>query len=123
TNADFSTSDWIAVAPNTTYTISHPYIIVAYDTNKVYISSLTAPTFTTPANCYYVRFGTYNTNLDVQQMEMGTEKTSYASFGAKLERSDIRGIDNPYPYKILIPSTVRLVGGEKISIFYDSLIK
>jgi hypothetical protein len=122
-NASMSTSGWIAVDPNTAYTVHFPFIVVAYNANKEYISSLSEPTFTTPATAAYVRFGMFTSNLDVQQMELGSAKTSYEAYGAKIAREDILNLDNPYPYEFLLPNNIYLVSGEMFSIFYENIVK
>lgn len=122
-NLDFSISDFIIVSANTQYVVHFPFGIAVYDDNKSFISMVSEPTFTTPTNAKYVRFAMYNTDLSLQQMELGSLKTSYVPFGNKIDRSQILNIDNLLPYKTLLPSTVYLVGGEKISIFFNNLYK
>ena len=96
-------SDYIAVTPNTEYTFNpntssgksakHCY----YDTNKTFLSAISSgqQTFTTPADCYYMRFSYRTTSYDIQ-LELGSSASSYAPYsnicpisgwtGAKVKR-------------------------------------
>lgn len=88
-----SASDWIAIKPNTQYTISKYNQTAVYDANKIYIASTggvatnSVYTFTTPSNAAWLRMTTDNANLNVQQLELGAAATTYAEFGASIPSS------------------------------------
>lgn len=87
--ANYSTSDYCNVLPNTQYYLgiaysSSNYGIVFYNSNKEYISGQQSQnTFTTPANTYYIRFTWKTADYDINtlQLEQGSTPTSYESFG------------------------------------------
>jgi lysophospholipase L1-like esterase len=89
---DFSISDYIPVEPNTAYIKSGgAYNIAYYDSTYTFISGAgSTTTFTTPANTAYIRISVYNTNLNTQQVELGSTNTSYEAFGWRLPDSIIR---------------------------------
>ena len=92
------TVEYIKVLPNTTYTISGHLnnqteskgVVYCYDNDKnfVYRFSSTGAignyTFTTPANCSYVRFQVYNNyyDKDTIQLEKGSTATEYVPYCA-----------------------------------------
>lgn len=99
-NASYSTSDYIEVAAVSLYSFSLNLTAVAtnidfihfYDANKQWISSPQAivSSFTTPANCQYVRFSGANTTM-ARENGFQLNKGSY-----KLQR----------PYIKILPSSV-----------------
>ena len=121
TMAGYNASDWIAVLPNTQYTINDSWDCVMYDANKAFIALASKPTFTTTANCYFVRVTVLDANLNISQLELGGTTTAYETYGTKVLRSDVRSIDMPYPYEVLLPSNIYLVSGEKFSIYFDGI--
>src|SRR5699024_10383043 len=77
--------NYIQIRPNTTYTLSgyrlYPYF---YNENKEYISNSTNQTFTTPSDCYYIRFRTAGTesndlfaNIQIEKGDTATEYEPY----------------------------------------------
>jgi GDSL-like Lipase/Acylhydrolase family len=84
-NADYYTSDFILVEPNTQYTIgpNNAFTKVChYNSLQGFISveSDGATTFTTPANAQYVRISNYNASLNSMQMEVGSVATTYEPY-------------------------------------------
>lgn len=80
-------SDGIKVLPNTTYTVNYTVTTlsrICYYTGKsvsTFISKNDSnATFTTPSNCYYVRFCNLLTNIDSIQFEEGNTSTDYESY-------------------------------------------
>lgn len=99
TNASYYASDWIPVDPSTVYTrpADHFQQTAFYDTNKVFISGVDGAgneSWTTPANCYYVRISIPSTAfLLTEQLELGDTPTTYQTYGSKLSYNDL--IDTP----------------------------
>ena len=91
------TTSYVAVKPNTNYTIqgtlndgstSTSFGIYCYDNSKNWISRIsqlysTPHTFTTPNNCYYIQFQYIVANYDANtiQLEKGTKANSYTPYG------------------------------------------
>lgn len=86
-------TNYIAVTPNTTYTITRPVVAGNmgaryYDINKAYIGvspslngAVSSVTFTTPANCYYFKFVDEGNTLNPgYQLEVGSSPTAYEPF-------------------------------------------
>ena len=83
-------SDYIFVKPETSYYLSNYNVsgenrhIAFYDINKTFISSIVSSvvnkSFSTPTNAHYVRFTVAKSMVDICQLELGTEATSYESF-------------------------------------------
>ena len=91
----YRNSTYLAVQPNTTYTlsingVSQKYVLLYYKSDKTFISvntGLTTGTFTTPNNCYYINFRCFAAdytsdyaNLKVQ-LEKGSKANSYSPYG------------------------------------------
>ncbi|MCM3208486.1 hypothetical protein [Paenibacillus illinoisensis] len=86
----YCASDWIKIAPNTTYTKNDPQQLAFYDSNKNYVSGLdVATTFETPADAAYLRLTVAAGNLDSLQLELGATQTSYESYGAKINPNSL----------------------------------
>jgi len=80
------------VQPNTQYTFSNStgkpihYGIVFYDANKAKLSNIfnDTTTFTTPANCAYIRFAIQNDTAPTwAQLELGNQATAYEPYRAQ----------------------------------------
>lgn len=79
-DSDFSATDYIEVNSGTQYTVSWAIQIVQcvcyYDENKNFISrNGSEKTFTTPANCRYIRASVATANINSAQIEQGTQTT------------------------------------------------
>ena len=90
--------DYVSVAPSTTYTFSNAenkgftYGLQYYDENKTWISGInsTTKTFTTPANCRYIRGSIeYSSAPTKCQLELGSTATAYEPY--------VGGIPAPNP--------------------------
>ena len=102
-------SDYIAVVPSTTYTFKpnsteggaakHGY----YTNEKVFISAINSGenTFTTPSNCYYMRFSYRDTSTEIQ-LEIGSTATSYASYTNIRQMTGVSGIVVNYTGKNML---------------------
>jgi hypothetical protein len=84
-------ADYQPVVSNTTYAFSNSldkaiyYGLVFYDADKNKISFVTASTrtFTTPANCAYIRFAIQSSTAPTwTQLELGSTATTYAPYHA-----------------------------------------
>lgn len=84
--------EYLPVEPNTTYTFSNAnnykihYGLQYNDTNKQQISVVTndVTTFTTPANCYFIRFAVQHSDAPTNvQLEKGSSKTSYQPYSGQ----------------------------------------
>lgn len=98
-NSTYSASDYINVLPNTEYIKVDNSQFAFYDSNKTYISGVAGGnSFTTPVNCVNVRLTIYNTNVDKEQLELGTVSTSYENFGVNyLSDEHIRKVKTTNP--------------------------
>jgi len=115
------------VRPNTQYTFSNStgkpihYGIVFYDANKTKLSNISNDTitFTTPANCAYIRFAIQNSSAPTwTQLELGNQATAYEPY--------VGGIPAPnpsYPQPIETVTgrqTVMVTGKNLLKLFTDS---
>ena len=78
-------SAYIRVQPNTAYTKSINGVALSgtfafYDASKVFISSISTSTFTTPLNTAYLRFDSPIGNADVIKLEKGSVATPYEPY-------------------------------------------
>lgn len=71
--------DYVPVKPSTTYTKSglSSSTNVYYDADKVRLGSEYGNTFTTPENCYFVRFNSLIDGYATPQLEVGSTITEY----------------------------------------------
>lgn len=89
------TSPWIIVSPSTNYclhrlrngarsALDNRSYICFYDFGRAFISYLASDTltFTTPANCVYLRFGSAATQATEIQLELGTTPSGYVGYDA-----------------------------------------
>ncbi|MFS0776260.1 BppU family phage baseplate upper protein [Neobacillus sp. 3P2-tot-E-2] len=83
-NASYSASDFIPVKPNTIYIRSRDSYMAFYDANKTFISgqaNTVTGSFTTPANCYYLRTSVQPLSAKAAfQLEVGSTITSYENY-------------------------------------------
>ena len=97
-NVDYFISGFIPVFPSTNYTNKRSRGIVFYDNDKTFISYIrpTLPndenqaTFETPANASYVRLDNKITNLNMMQLELGTQSTAYEPYTNFLDIETIK---------------------------------
>lgn len=92
-DATFTTSDFIPVDSNTQYTqnMSGNEDIIFYDYNKNFISGLTGTfnTFTTPANCYYLKSSLRPVgDKNYYQLQKGAVSTTLVPFKSLLIPND-----------------------------------
>lgn len=92
TNVAYYYSDYIYVLPSTIYHKVTTAQFAFYDVNKVYISGLnTNTTFTTPSNCVYIRLSFRNiTEVNAEQVELGSVLTSYETFYTKININSMK---------------------------------
>lgn len=103
-NADNKATDYIPLAPNTTYTLSNqsPQVttkdlgqIAFYNSSKAFVSGMAntgaqqAITFTTGANVYYVRVSIPVIITDGFMIEEGSSMTEYEPYEIKISKSDL----------------------------------
>ncbi|OZQ66057.1 hypothetical protein CA600_12420 [Paenibacillus sp. VTT E-133280] len=93
-NTSYSTSDYIPVLPNTTYVTNHFFSGAYYDSAKVFISTIAAAKFTTPANADSIRFTVPNGNVAQTQLEIGSVSTRYMSHKNTVRKDTIPTITN-----------------------------
>ena len=88
-------SELIPVSPNSTYTASRMYIIAFYDIGGVFISRTSLSdqvyTFTTPANCHYVRVALNNNWVSNYILNRGSTLVNDASYGNVIDWLTVRG--------------------------------
>ena len=85
TNSSRAVSDYIKVKENTAYTLSNisNTSICFFNSSKTFISSVATPSFTTPANTSYVRFGMVfesSSDYSTGQLELGSTATEYEDY-------------------------------------------
>ena len=93
TDSDCNVSEYIPVTGNLEYTVSgvsgSNVGIGFYDSTKSYLSAVRYAitwgtvgnkTFTTPANCAYVRLSVVKNNINITQLESGSSATPYAPY-------------------------------------------
>jgi hypothetical protein len=129
-SSSFYASDWIPCQPSTNYVKSDSQQLAFFDANKTYLSGLASTTtFTTPANCYFMRITVANSVLSSYQLETGTVATSFESYGTYVQVGDISPSINNIPYvyesvmKIQLPRYIFMVVGEEFSIYWRNIIK
>ena len=101
-SSGFASSDYIKVKPSTTYTFTSgsggTFFILYYTSSKSYISYIqfsSSQTFTTPSNCEYITFYSYNSYGTTYQnnimLNEGSTAMSYRSYGggAVVHQKDI----------------------------------
>lgn len=116
-DSSYSASDFIKVLPNTTYTCNWTLetreCVCYYDKNGEFIlRNVSDATFTTPANCKYVRISRLTTQKDTAQVELGTTSTTYESFIE--DKIFIKNDNGVYEEFINISDVVRKIGGIEI---------
>ena len=88
-DATHSISEYIAIIPNKTYTVSPVSgtnaSVCFYDANKTFISGVrylgeTNFTFTTPQNTAYIRFSITSADANITQLEFGSTATDYEPY-------------------------------------------
>ena len=88
-SANYWVSEYILIAPATTYTINKRYWLAFYDADKVFISGVAGAagavgTILTPVNAVYVRISVFKTLLSTTQLELGASETAYESHVKKI---------------------------------------
>lgn len=87
--SNFYITDYIAIQPNAIYTLS-PYRNYSayecfYDKDKIFISSVKTgdinPSFKTPSNCKYIRLSIRKSDIDEEQLEIGSKVNTYTPYG------------------------------------------
>ncbi|MED4619159.1 hypothetical protein [Priestia megaterium] len=78
-------SDFIPVDPETVYTVTGGRNAQNagssfYDKDKVFISGIQVSSFTTPANCAYVRTTINSSYINTAQVEKSSEATGYDDY-------------------------------------------
>ena len=86
-NANYYTSDFICIRPNTTYSKNDKEQLAFYTATKKYISGLSGETeqFTSPDNAYFVRICNLLTKKDTSQLEEGNSITDYEAYVTDLK--------------------------------------
>ena len=112
THAVLSASDYIPVIPSTAYALSGTNQQLAYyDINKAYVSGIATPDstnsiLTISATAYYVCLTMYTSETNAVQLELGSAKTVYDSYGLK-------SISNSFSMDNI--DTIQKLSGTKIS--------
>jgi lysophospholipase L1-like esterase len=89
---DWTASDFIAIKPDTQYTVKHQDQIAFYDINRQYISGIGyggSSTFTTPSNAVFMRITTRYVDLNTQQINEGTTLLEYETNHPKLKAESL----------------------------------
>jgi hypothetical protein len=121
-------SDYIPITAGTTYKMVDGRQHCFYDTNKVFISGAEwLTTVTAPTGAAYIRIVVNPTNVDIEQLEVGSISTSYVPFiGVLSDKSIPESLKNASAYndfEIELPSDIYLVSGESFSVYYNNVIK
>ena len=88
----FSTTNYIIVKPNTTYsrnkTLNVYTPVALYDSNKTFISRITSgDSFTTTSNTYYIRTAVYSSQINEVMLNEGNLK-SFCVYGSSSNKID-----------------------------------
>lgn len=80
-NVNYSTSAFIRVKPNTTYSRSKAYNYALYNANLTYISGAVGTRqITTTADTRWIRVSMANTDIDIYQLEEGSSETTFEPY-------------------------------------------
>ena len=98
-NAEWFTTDYIPVRPNTSYVVSgkpNGVTVMAYNSNKEVITNLGGGTsgFRTTGNAAFVRLNGLLIQKDTFQFEEGTTATEYQPYFTGLKSSSFAGIES-----------------------------
>jgi lysophospholipase L1-like esterase len=120
------TSDFIAVPPLTQISVSFVNVICQYDSNKVFIigtRSDSTPqaqkTFTTHANCRYMRLHDYYTTFGNKQVEIGATSTTFIAYTNVLTAS--KSVSQKPIVFASTPTVPYSLKGEKLLAIGDSV--
>ena len=87
-NSGFFASDFIYIGDLSSVTVSYTHLFGWYDANKAWLghpdnmNSLNADlTFTRPDNAEYLRFSTYNDDIDIAQIGENVSRNNYTPYG------------------------------------------
>lgn len=88
-SADFFASDFIYIGDLDRVTVSYTHLFCWYDVNKAYItpnpstmnSRTNDLTFDVPENAKYLRFSTYNADLNLSQVGEAISRANYVPYG------------------------------------------
>jgi hypothetical protein len=90
--SSYSYSDYIAVTPNTSYTISKCYDMAFYDSNKAYVSGVSpggqVKTVMSPTNAAYLRVTFANTDLSTSMLSNSPLPSVYFPYGVNMQIVD-----------------------------------
>lgn len=130
TTVGYNASDFLPCLPNTIYVKTDTQQFCFFDANKAYISGVgSASTFTTPADCYFIRITVLTPLLNIYQLEQGSIPTVYEAFGTYISTSELSSsiYDIPYSFesdmKILLPKNIDMLIGEEFSIYWRNVVK
>lgn len=91
-NVEFFSTPFIPVLPNTQY-VTQSNRMAFFNLDKQFISAvMSATTFTTPANCYFLRTCNTIASLARFQIELGNIATGYESGLPTILREQVKGI-------------------------------
>lgn len=83
-SANYNTTGYVEVSPNTYYTFTKKAYLAWYDKDKIFISGSSGSDTTkkqlSPPNAKYIRHSVLTANLSLQQMELGEYVTGYTSY-------------------------------------------
>jgi lysophospholipase L1-like esterase len=79
-NANYVTSEYISIEPNTDYSMTALYYAAYYDVNKAFISAVTGTKSPSNAKFMRVSFNITEVASNTFQIEKGTSLTSYEAF-------------------------------------------
>jgi hypothetical protein len=124
-NTAYAASDWITVDANTQYSRTYSHQMAFYDSSKNYISGVSPlfpseqpSTFTTPANCKYIRLTVNKNALSTMQIEKGASSTSYESYGKyTLKNLSIGTVGTSDTVLLFLPSEICIAVGRTIELY------
>jgi len=131
-NASHTTSDYISIKPNTTYTYSNidqyyiNYRYCIFDINKNYLSggnSEEAVTFTTPNNAAYYRFSAGYKDVKNSMLEEGDQATDYEPYYKAIDPQYILSDNiNKSKFPVNLPPKIYALVGYETNIYFDNLV-
>jgi|GEM_PF-1750399 len=122
TSASYFASGYMPASALTAYARTESTHIAFYNSLKVYISGLTLSglTFTTPANCAFIRVSVHNALLNTEQIELGTISTVFEGYRYKFIKNNelVSAVD---PINFVLPSIIPAVVGLEVNVYFDNI--
>ncbi|HEY5585723.1 MAG TPA: SGNH/GDSL hydrolase family protein [Ruminiclostridium sp.] len=121
-NASYTTSDFIKVNPNTTYTRSDSNRVVFYDVNQVFISGLaSATTVTTPSNAQYMKVS-FSGSTSQSRVSVGNVLMPYEPYKCVIPNTLLGLTDTASSLLINIATIIPAVVGHEVNVYFNNIM-